>query len=338
MKVKKVVYAMLMFVMSAMMLTGCGQLKDAITSVTSVPSAPAGVIAVPNYAAVTVTWQPVSGLSSLVKYNIYWSATPGVTPSNGTKISDVTSPYTITGLQNGKTYYFIVTAEGVKGESAASAQVSATPSESAAPFIKATVLSYSGGTPPWGSLTMVQVSSTSSDSTTIQNAVVTVNGTNVPFNPANNEYDGNVVVAPGAAVTVNVTLGAKTYTASSTQFTTYPVVTTPAANAVWQHASPNLINWRAGAPTSSAEYFVGILDSTGKTVYPAGDNGPLEVPINTTSCAIPANSLAAGNYTVLVGIGTAGFDTGTTIPVPDALQGSKLILGGISAVVPITVQ
>ncbi|MEK6851212.1 MAG: GEVED domain-containing protein, partial [Candidatus Thermoplasmatota archaeon] len=46
---------------------------------------------------------------------------------DGARYEDVASPYTISGLTNGKTYYFRVTARNAAGESDVSAEVSATP-------------------------------------------------------------------------------------------------------------------------------------------------------------------------------------------------------------------
>ncbi len=73
---------------------------------------------------VTISWNVVTNATS---YNIYWSITPGVTKANGMKISTVTSPYSNTGLINGTTYYYIVTAVNSYGESAESSEVSGTP-------------------------------------------------------------------------------------------------------------------------------------------------------------------------------------------------------------------
>lgn len=95
----------------------------------AVPAAPAGVTASGGTNQVSITWPAVSGATS---YNIYWSTSTGVTTA-GTKISAVTSPYAQTGLAAGTTYYFIVTAVNSAGESAASAQISATTTAPPAP-------------------------------------------------------------------------------------------------------------------------------------------------------------------------------------------------------------
>ena len=60
---------------------------------------------------VKLAWDDVPDATS---YNVYWSASPGVTRQNGNKISDIKNPTTtIKGLRAGATYYFMVTA--VKG-------------------------------------------------------------------------------------------------------------------------------------------------------------------------------------------------------------------------------
>ncbi len=115
---------------------------DTIPSPT-VPAVPSGVSAAGGGNQVTVSWTAVTGASS---YNVYWSATPGVTIANGSKISGITSPFVKSGLSAGTAYYFIVTSANSVGESAASPQAQATtnaapPAVSAAP----TGISATGG-------------------------------------------------------------------------------------------------------------------------------------------------------------------------------------------------
>lgn len=91
------------------------------------PTAPTGVTATAGKNQVTISWTPVSGVSS---YAIYWSTTAGVTGpvgTNGTPIFNVTSPFTQTGLTAGTTYYYVVTSINANAESPPSDQVSAVP-------------------------------------------------------------------------------------------------------------------------------------------------------------------------------------------------------------------
>lgn len=88
-------------------------------------SAPTGVSALAGYGEVTISWSPVVMGTS---YNIYFSTTSGVTKTTGIKIAGVTSPYIVTGLNNGTTYYFVLTAVNIIGsEGSESSEVSATP-------------------------------------------------------------------------------------------------------------------------------------------------------------------------------------------------------------------
>ena len=86
-------------------------------AIDSAPPAPTGVSATAADSQVTISWSSVSGATS---YNIYWSTTSGVTKTTGTKITNATSPYSHTGLTNGTTYYYVVTAVNGYGESSES--------------------------------------------------------------------------------------------------------------------------------------------------------------------------------------------------------------------------
>lgn len=101
-----------------------------------IPSAPTGVAVTAFSGGVTVGWDPVDGATS---YNIYMASSPGVTKASyqtlpaGERNSVAASPFTHTDLGDGTTYYFVVTALNAAGESAESAEVSATPTSTALP-------------------------------------------------------------------------------------------------------------------------------------------------------------------------------------------------------------
>ncbi|MGV7224334.1 MAG: GDSL-type esterase/lipase family protein [Nitrospinales bacterium] len=70
---------------------------------------------------VTLTWQQVPGAAV---YNVYLSTSPGVTVLNSYKIAAATNPITITDLEPGTTYYFVVTVEDDSGQSRKSEEIS----------------------------------------------------------------------------------------------------------------------------------------------------------------------------------------------------------------------
>jgi fibronectin type 3 domain-containing protein len=89
------------------------------------PAAPTGVTATAGNGQVTIGWTAVGNATS---YNLYWGTATGVSKTSGTAILGVSSPYVHAGRTNGTTYFYVVTAVNAFGESAASLQVSATPS------------------------------------------------------------------------------------------------------------------------------------------------------------------------------------------------------------------
>ncbi|HXU63180.1 MAG TPA: fibronectin type III domain-containing protein [Polyangia bacterium] len=93
------------------------------------PATPSGVTAAAGDGQVTVSWNAVAGATS---YDVYWATSPGVTTAS-TKLQGATSPFVHTGRTNGATYYYRVSAVSSTGESALSAEVSATPAASALP-------------------------------------------------------------------------------------------------------------------------------------------------------------------------------------------------------------
>jgi len=94
------------------------------------PAAPTGLTALPGNGSVTLLWAASSGATS---YSVKRSTTSG---SGYVTITNLSSTSWLdTGLANGTTYYYVVSAIGAAGEGTNSAQVSATPSLSAAAYL-----------------------------------------------------------------------------------------------------------------------------------------------------------------------------------------------------------
>ncbi|MBV8880653.1 MAG: fibronectin type III domain-containing protein, partial [Planctomycetaceae bacterium] len=113
-----------------------GNLFDAaVRWVASVPAAPAAPTATGTAGQVALTWTASTGATG---YNVKRGTVSGGPYT--TVGSPTAASYTdTTGLTNGTTYYYVVTAVNANGESLPSAQVSATPNIGAALLITGTV-------------------------------------------------------------------------------------------------------------------------------------------------------------------------------------------------------
>ncbi len=210
-------------------------------------------------------------------------------------------------------------------------------SAAAPPQIFATLISFPTGAVPPGFVpdgfntgAAVEVLD-NSGSAPIANASVSINGTPLAYSAANQGYEGNIVVAPGSTVTLSVTAGGATYTASGTQFTSYPAISAPLPAATWVSSATNVVAWSGGAPSANSAYALGVLDSTdpaNQLVWPSGNTLQV-VPSSTTSFSINPNSLTVGNRLVIVGIATI-------VDVPNAAPHSGIVLTGFNYV-PISV-
>ncbi len=111
----------------------------AAPSCTAVPSAPTGLTATASSSsAIGLSWNPVTPPAncSIGSYNVYGSTASGFTPSSSNLITSATgTTYSNTGLTASTTYYYAVEAVDADGNSAASAQQSATTQAASADFV-----------------------------------------------------------------------------------------------------------------------------------------------------------------------------------------------------------
>ncbi len=99
------------FILAIFSLTGCGGSAD-IPQASELSSG-----------RLSMSWMDVPGAAS---YDLYISTTPGVTTLNSYRISNVSTPLTITDLEPGTTYYFMITVFDDSGGSRNSREISYT--------------------------------------------------------------------------------------------------------------------------------------------------------------------------------------------------------------------
>jgi outer membrane protein assembly factor BamB len=207
-------------------------------------------------------------------------------------------------------------------------------SSASRPYILGVLISFPTGAVPAGFVQSGFNSGASvlvlndSDGTPITNASVSINGVALTYSAAYQEYEGDITVAPGDNVTLNVTVAGTAYTASGIQFTAYPTITAPLAGATWSSFSSSLVAWSGVAPTTDSLYTLGVTDLDGQLIWPPG-NAFQALPTTATSFTIDPYSLTAGSRLVILGLATA-------LDIPNAAADSGLVIGGFNYV-PITV-
>jgi fibronectin type 3 domain-containing protein len=135
------------------------------------PPAPTGLAAIAGNAAVMLSWTASSGATS---YNIYRGTTSGGEGSTPVGTSTSAS-FTDTGLTNGTTYYYKVSATNSAGTSAQSGEVSATPTTSSPP--PPSSLDISAGGPASGTW-LADEDFTGGATASVTNAISTTGVTN----------------------------------------------------------------------------------------------------------------------------------------------------------------
>jgi hypothetical protein len=160
-------------------------------------------------------------------------------------------------------------------------------------------------------------------------ASVTLNGVALTYIPDYQDYEGQTFVAPAGSVKLSVTVGGATYTASGTQFTSYPSISSPLSGATWSAQDTNLIVWSSVSRSANSLYVLGIVDTDGQVIGLSGNDIQF-LPTTSTSFTIGSGSLTIGTESVVVGIATA-------VSIPSAAPDSSIVIGGFNFV-PITVD
>lgn len=106
--------------------TAAGSAASAVTTAAQ----PTGLTATPGNRTISLNWPGEDGGYS---YNLYRGTTPGGEGTTPTKTGLNSTPFVDTGLTDGTTYYYQISAVNDSGESVLSAEVSATPAPPPAP-------------------------------------------------------------------------------------------------------------------------------------------------------------------------------------------------------------
>jgi chitin-binding protein len=183
----------------------------------NVPPAPTGVTASAGNAQVALSWSAASGATG---YNVKRSTTNGGPYSN--VASNVTgTSYTNTGLTNGTTYYYVVTAVNASGESPLSTQASGTPTGGGGDTGGVTVTKAVAANSPWFNELQVRLGNTS-PITAMTVTVVLQRTTGTGYSGQYNTVGGQVTQASSStanAVTYTWTLGSGQTLGASTSRT-----------------------------------------------------------------------------------------------------------------------
>lgn len=114
------------------------------TRLSTVPGAPLDLSALAGDGQVSLAWQPPTddGNETITGYTVKWGPTAGGPYPSTIPVTDTST--TVTGLTNGATYHFVVSATNANGEGADSSEVEATPQALESPFSVEVRLGSSG--------------------------------------------------------------------------------------------------------------------------------------------------------------------------------------------------
>jgi len=239
------------------------------TPQSGVPQAPTGVTATPGNAQVSLAWTASSGATS---YNV-----KRATASGGPYTvvgSPATTSFTNTGLTNGTTYFYVVTAVNASGESGNSTQVSATPQ---APPQPPTGLS---ATPGNGQVSLSWTASSGATSYNVKRSTVSGGPYTTAGSPTGTSFTNTGLTNGSTYFYVVTAVNASGESVNSTEVSATPqaVVPAPPTRLV---ASPNKPRRLSLRWTQSVTAGV-----TQNGIYRRTDTGVYGAPVAT----IPANT------------------------------------------------
>ncbi|MDF2722768.1 MAG: hypothetical protein K0Q59_2443, partial [Paenibacillus sp.] len=282
---------------------------SAALTVVSKPAAPIVQAAIAGDAKVNLTWNAVSGATG---YKVYRSGTAGSYGAEIATVSGAIYSYEAAGLVNGATYYFVVRATNLGGDSTSSNEVSATPQVEApgAPTIVNTVAGNAKVNLTW-------------------NAVSGATGYKVYRSGTAGSYGAEIVSVSGAVYSYEASglMNGTTYyfvvkatnaggdSASSNEASATPQVEAP--------GSPTIVNAIAGDAKVNLTWNA-VSGATGYKVYRSGTSGSYGAEIATVSGAVysyEASWLVNGaTYYFVVRATNAGGDSASSNEVSGTPQ------------------
>ena len=292
------------------------------------PSIPGGLTAVPSNTQVALSWSAVSGATS---YNLKRATVSGGSYTTVTNLTGTS--FTDTGLTNLTTYYYVVSAVTAKGETPNSAEVSATPYNSAPPV-------------------PLNLTATPGNGRAILrwNAALTASGYKLWRSTTSGSGYAQIGSTSGTSyLDLGVTNGTVYYyvlsatnnlgeSATSTEANTTPhlisVVWSGALDSIWNSTSTNWLD--GGTPTLYQDADTVVFDDSLagiSTISIPAVVTPLQVNVNNTAVTYVISGSAIGGAGSLVksGYGTLALNSANTFSGGTTNNGGTINLGNAGA-------
>lgn len=283
------------------------------------PPVPSGVIATAGNAQVTLNWTASSGA---VSYNVKRGTI------NGGPYTTIAGPtgtsFTDTSVDNGTTYYYVITAVSLSGESSNSSQVSAMPQASSSPPATPTGVVATAGN---GQINLGWSASTGATSYSVKRAIVNGGPYTTITNIATTSYNDASVVNGTTYYYVVSAVNGSGESANSSQVSATPVAPPTAPTGL-------------AATAGNAQVGLSWTASSGATSYnvkrASVNGGPYTTITNVTTTGFTDTGLANGTicYYVVSALNAGGESANSTqasatpqVPPPAAPTGLNATAG-----------